>query len=151
MNLLLITLLCLLFPLGIHAAGEPRGSLASARWEQRVLAYVVASESERAALEARLERWANELEDRDMVLVNLGAVELESGTTLRLERQEKERLRELWGLDLSESRFVLVGKDGGAKAFQRDTLDLPELFARVDAMPMRAAELRQRGEVSRFR
>jgi len=36
---------------------------------------------------------------------------------------------------------VLVGKDGGVKS-RDDTLDLDEIFRRIDAMPMRQAEMR---------
>ena len=40
----------------------------------------------------------------------------------------------------SDAAVFLIGKDGGLKASARQ-LDLPALFARVDAMPMRRREM----------
>jgi hypothetical protein len=41
---------------------------------------------------------------------------------------------------------VLVGKDGGVKAHYREPPRLADVFALIDGMPMRRAELRQRRE-----
>lgn len=45
-------------------------------------------------------------------------------------------------LGASRSDVVLIGKDGGVK-LTSDALDLPSIFARIDAMPMRQREIRQ--------
>jgi hypothetical protein len=42
--------------------------------------------------------------------------------------------------DRSDATVFLIGKDGGVKASDR-VLDLPALFARIDAMPMRRREM----------
>ncbi|MEO0602488.1 MAG: DUF4174 domain-containing protein, partial [Myxococcota bacterium] len=39
---------------------------------------------------------------------------------------------------------ILVGLDGGEKRREAEPLDAPGLFATIDAMPMRARELRER-------
>ncbi|MBC2606635.1 DUF4174 domain-containing protein [Pelagicoccus albus] len=108
----------------------------------RLLAYVVSSEDEREALEATLESWEGELVDRDILLVSLGEIVLDTPYGISLSAEEKELWRTLWQLPLGESRFVLVGKDGGAKAFQRSGLDLPLFFELIDSMPMRIAEMK---------
>ncbi len=41
--------------------------------------------------------------------------------------------------------FVLVGKDGGVKLVRRTFVSRRELFALIDAMPMRRAEMGRRG------
>ena len=38
------------------------------------------------------------------------------------------------------SRVVLVGKDGGIK-YRQESLELPDIFVRIDAMPMRQQEM----------
>lgn len=38
-------------------------------------------------------------------------------------------------------RVRLVGKDGGVKLDRREPVDVPALFALIDAMPMRRAEM----------
>lgn len=113
-----------------------------ARWEHRLLAYVVTSEAEREVFENALAGAREELADRDMLLVNLGEIELRGFDALVLDAAEKSMWRELWRMDVDSSRFVLIGKDGGAKAFQRDRLDVRQFFDLIDTMPMRRAEMR---------
>lgn len=150
MSRLLISLFCLSSHCCTFGSGESVRTLDSVRWENRVLAYVISSESERPEFASALDRWTEALEDRDMLLLNLGEIELETDLSMSADPAEKEKWRKRWNIALSETCFVLVGKDGGAKAFQREGLDLPEFFKRIDVMPMRAAELRERGEVSPF-
>ena len=40
-------------------------------------------------------------------------------------------------------RVRLVGKDGGVKADSREVISIENLFALIDGMPMRRAEMRQ--------
>lgn len=42
--------------------------------------------------------------------------------------------------DRFDARAFLIGKDGGLKSCEPD-LDLPSIFARIDAMPMRRREM----------
>ncbi|MBD5778934.1 DUF4174 domain-containing protein [Pelagicoccus sp. NFK12] len=144
-----VSLFGLLFYWQSSGGDAPIASLESLQWKNRVVAYVVSSESEAAAMRTAVERWSVELADRDMLLVNLGEVEVLTEFSRSIGREERERWRQIWDLDLSSEQFVLVGKDGGAKAFQRGKLDLPALFDRIDAMPMRAAELRARRREAR--
>lgn len=121
------------------------GRVESARWHHRLLVYVVATEAERADLELALEAGKSGLAERDLVLVNLGEIELSKGDSLVLDEAEKALWRELWNVGTAETRFVLVGKDGGPKAFQRGELSLPLFFDLIDQMPMRRQEMRSRG------
>ena len=41
------------------------------------------------------------------------------------------------------SKLVLIGKDGTVKMEQQAVLHMADLFARIDRMPMRRAEMRQ--------
>ena len=40
-------------------------------------------------------------------------------------------------------QFVLIGKDGGMKMRESGTVSLKQLYAVIDAMPMRRSEMRQ--------
>jgi hypothetical protein len=46
----------------------------------------------------------------------------------------------------SSFAVVLVGKDGGEKRRSNDVVAVEELFAQIDAMPMRQSERRRAGE-----
>lgn len=144
---LLIFLLALLFQ-GQAVVGHSEDvTLESLEWNHRVLAYVVSSESERGDIERSIAQLSSGIEDRDLLFVNLGEVELETEHSLAITAEQRGLWRKFWNLDLSESRFVLIGKDGGAKAFQAKVLDMSLFFDLIDAMPMRRAELRERGAI----
>lgn len=141
---LLVLLFVLMFHWPLSVGGESALALERVQWKHRILAYVVSSDSERVEVEQSLQRWSAELVDRDMLLVNLGDIELETPHSLAIGPDEKALWRQHWNIDLTESRFVLIGKDGGAKAFQKEQLDVTQFFELIDTMPMRAAELRAR-------
>lgn len=43
-----------------------------------------------------------------------------------------------------QAAAVLVGRDGGVKVRSDEPVPTPDLFARVDAMPMRRREMREK-------
>lgn len=139
------TLMIFSFMFGWQASAMSGEQVKSARWEHRLLAYVVTSEDERSGLETSLGEFRDGFEDRDLLLVNLGEIELEGMASIDLDEEEKEFWRRYWDFDLQETRFVLVGKDGGAKAFQRTELDLALFFDLIDTMPMRRVEMSSDG------
>lgn len=145
---LIIVLVSFLFQGQPVVGSSAGGTLNSVKWDHRVLAYVIASESERASIERSLDRWSYEIEDRELLFVNLGEIELETRHGMAISSEEKVMWREFWNMELSESRFVLIGKDGGAKAFQKGQLLIPLFFDFIDAMPMRMIEMRERGVLS---
>ena len=53
----------------------------------------------------------------------------------------KERHVEIVTQTAKTFRIRLVGKDGGVKLDRGDPVDMPTLFALIDAMPMRRAEM----------
>ena len=85
-----------------------------------------------------------EVADRDLVIFEI----LESGTsrldTSDLGPQVAQSLRDKF--DVSPGRFVLilVGKDGSVKLNRQEQTRLGDIFALIDAMPMRMEELRQK-------
>lgn len=121
------------------------GTVKEARWNNRLIAYVIADEADLSTIEAAINDARLAMEERDLLLVNLGGRELAGYPSLRLSAAEKEMWRHAWQMQLGETCFVLVGKDGAAKAIQRDRLDLPLFSSYIDTMPMRKVEMRERG------
>jgi hypothetical protein len=90
-------------------------------------------------------RWRS----RVIVLSAPSALGVQLGRARRLlaERREEAEARDVVVVEvLRPGPFAvhLVGKDGGVK-LRREAFDLDELWAAIDAMPMRREEKRQRG------
>lgn len=78
--------------------------------------------------------------DRDLLLVEVFQNGASRVGAARLPAGAAPSLRERFDVRPGQTEFVLLGKDGGVK-LRRPTLPMPELFAVIDAMPMRRAEM----------
>ena len=83
-----------------------------------------------------------ELKDRDLLVVYLFPAEgrIEDKT---LSAEDTTSLRERYGVEKDDFIVVLVGKDGTAKERLEEPMKPADLFAMVDAMPMRQREMRE--------
>ena len=61
-----------------------------------------------------------------------------------LDPQTAQSLRDKFDIARSENTVILIGKDGGIKLNRQDQTRLEDLFALIDAMPMRQEEMRQK-------
>ena len=114
--------------------------LAALRWRRRPLV-VIAPEGtdarlarQRALIEAARDAFA----ERDQSLVVV------AGDTLSVDGAAWDgaaALRARFGVGTDDFAVILVGKDGGEKARWREPVDPREVFARIDAMPMRRREM----------
>ena len=117
------------------ASQAPLAGLAPLRWQHRV---ILVGEQIPDASE-RLREAQAAIDDRDILwFVNhQGQLQsnypgpLSDALAAELERQYFSR---------SDAAVFLIGKDGGLKAGDQ-RLDLPGLFERIDAMPMRQREM----------
>jgi hypothetical protein len=128
-------------------AGQGSG-LEQYRWKSRLLLVFAPSETDSSYqdLQCRIHTRGEELAERDLVVFRL----FEDGSgSVDGKPVAKDRVRSL------RSRFaprpgaltlVLVGKDGGEKLRQVDGFELQEVLDRIDAMPMRQREMRERGK-----
>ncbi|MDX5593839.1 DUF4174 domain-containing protein [Pseudovibrio sp. SPO723] len=57
------------------------------------------------------------------------------------------KLRSLLSVESQEKQVVLIGKDGGVKHRREGVIEAPDLFAIIDAMPMRQSEMRSNDEI----
>lgn len=113
------------------AAGDP---LDAYRWRSRVLVLSAPGPDDPrlAAQRAILASGRPGIAERDLVVVEaLG------------DGPEAAALRMRLGLPARSFRAVLVGKDGGAKLTSEAPIPSQDLFATIDAMPMRRSEMRR--------
>jgi hypothetical protein len=120
-------------------AGEDScfSTLSQLQWRYRVL--TIRTE-DGAAARRLLEAHAPALEERDVLwLVQASGVAFSNA--------DRCVSPTLWSsafpLPGAEPSVTLRGKDGGVK-LRRDSLDMAEIFSRIDAMPMRRREMEQR-------
>jgi hypothetical protein len=114
------------------ASGDP---LAAHLWKSRVLV-IAAPEPGDARLQAQREALASArsgVAERDLVVVEA----IGSG-------KQAAALRQRLGLSEGAFHVVLVGKDGGPKLSSGEPIPPQNLFATIDAMPMRRDEMKRR-------
>jgi hypothetical protein len=81
--------------------------------------------------------------DRDLVVFEVLESGLSTLDTEPLDPGTAEMLREKFGVAEGSFSVILVGKDGGVKLDHQDHISLEEIFALIDAMPMRQEEMRR--------
>jgi len=81
--------------------------------------------------------------DRDLVVFEVLESGLSTVDTEPLDPGTAEMLREKFGVAEGSFSVILVGKDGGVKLDHQDHISLEEIFALIDAMPMRQEEMRR--------
>jgi len=149
LTLALLSVVTLLTPLLARAEPDP---LSAYRWKHRLLVlYVPDTEPGRARLATFRTSLDDRMEDvlaRDLLIVPVGDLP-RAGDTLQpvvdLGVQERSGVRRRLGLHGQGAQLVLIGKDGGVKTRQSEgAFDLERLFALIDSMPMRRAEMPQR-------
>jgi hypothetical protein len=125
-----------------NAAYAAVGSLEQFQWKNRVLVIFADKDNSRAARqENQLLSARSDLEERDMVVFKLGGTEIRPlfGAA---ENLDGDAVRdELGGPEAGEFAAVLIGKDGTVKLRVSEPVSNGELFAIIDSMPMRAAEV----------
>ncbi len=103
------------------------GPLSEYRWENRLVLWQSGSAEFRAEF---LKTW-------DAVSAGCGERDI---LVLEIETAE---MREGLGVEADETAILLVGKDGGVKRRWSGAVAPGEVFALVDAMPMRRREMRE--------
>lgn len=131
--------LSLALPLGaVFAQANP---LQAERWRTRPVVVVVPQDGDalltkvRAALEETAAREA--FREREMVLYTVVSGEGRRNDQALAPAQTAALLQALQLDARGPSTFILVGKDGGVKMRTSASVDLQQVFAEVDRMPMR--------------
>ena len=113
------------------------------QWKNRIL--IIQTDTALKTISLLLKEQENALNDRDLITINLSKKSTKLTNGVVLSEKERAALRSKFKLTNSKkSQFILIGKDSGEKARQSNTLNLQELFALIDTMPMRKAEIRNK-------
>ena len=114
-------------------------------WRDRLLV-LVADDPQDPDLVGQLRSLNQEraaVEDRDLRIFRLFAYDgwIDQNA---LSKEEVAQLRRTFGVPISQRQLILVGLDGDIKRRAKLSTELSEVFAQIDAMPMRRNELRIR-------
>ncbi|UOQ78189.1 DUF4174 domain-containing protein [Hymenobacter sp. 5516J-16] len=112
-------------------------TLNASKWQQRVL-LLCAPTADNAELRRQqqvLRPAKAELVARDVVVYEV--------IQNRLSAADQRYLRQRLGVASSSFTVLLLGKDGGVKRRETQPLSAAQLFATIDAMPMRQQEMRR--------
>lgn len=111
----------------------------AAQWQKRLLLIGApsAGQAEFRQQQKLLDRVAEQLKARDFLVLTLPYDQLPAADRRYWTQQLKQ--------SLTRFSVVLIGKDGGVKRTETQPLAPADLFGTVDKMPMRRAEMRQRG------
>ncbi|WP_114751252.1 DUF4174 domain-containing protein [Pleomorphovibrio marinus] len=121
-------------------------TLEDLKWKKRVL--LVFPSSEEMGFDWEMsDSLALEIEDRDLIYF-VFADTLHSNSSFTFDENYREELLKRYALGSKESCYVLIGKDGGSKVRKEGiSVNWKDLFATIDAMPMRQREM---GNNSKF-
>lgn len=116
------------------------------RWENRLLFLFAPDERHASAalVKAEVDARREEMLDRDLVFFELFATGTSRMNAQPIPSATAAALWARFSPQPDAATLVLVGKDGGVKLTRRDPEGLDEVFARIDAMPMRQIEIRRR-------
>ena len=134
LNALFLTLFAVL------GAGTPAAAatLDDLRWDYRAIVVFTPTDSRGQEIRDNLAAEAG-MRIRDVAWFVVTPERTHSNLDIRMERQPLLDLHEAMGFEA-----VLIGKDGLVKARQTESLDVSALFERIDQMPMRRNEMRER-------
>ena len=131
----------------IRAYREPRPfSMSAFRGRKRPLLLFAEDEGDArlrrqlSALEATRDRF----DEREVALVVILSTGASRADGRALTTDDADRLRAAYGVARSEFALRLVGKDGTLKWQGRDSVPMDDIYALIDAMPMRREEIRRR-------
>lgn len=124
-------------------AGEP---LVNHRWQHRIL-LLFAPGDEAAAIdrfERRLAQYRCGIDARDLVTGRVIGDRTGRLADDTLTPRDVRLLRERLGIATDRLVTVLIGKDGGEKMTVDGVAAMDAVFERIDGMPMRQREMRER-------
>jgi hypothetical protein len=115
------------------------------RWRHRLL-LIFSPASQTPAFQKLVDQLQQQREgvaDRDLMVFSLVSDGPSRAGEAVLNRQEAENLRWRFRVKADEFRVVLIGKDGTVK-LSESAVNLSDIFALIDSMPMRQQEMQEK-------
>jgi len=122
------------------------------QWKNRLL-FIFAPEKGDAffqALQSEISNQPDEISERDLVVFSIFETGPSYQENIQLDTRTAAAIRAKFAAPPGQFTCILVGKDGGIKLRQDSQVKLGEVFDRIDAMPMRREEMRQKGQSDEF-
>ncbi|MEJ2003382.1 MAG: DUF4174 domain-containing protein [Cyclobacteriaceae bacterium] len=106
------------------------------KWKKRVI-ILVADDANHPKYRRQLELLKESspgIRERDLIIL--------SNQSDSLSSEIRDEIPQRFGTSDGGYRFILIGKDGTVKKDSSEVVPMKELFATIDAMPMRRREMR---------
>jgi len=118
------------------------------KWKNRLLFIFAPDHNDPllASLRKELSEQESEVADRDLIVFQILESDSSTMNAEPVDSQTTSWLREHFSIPQKTFALILVGKDGGIKMKRHDRVELADIFALIDAMPMRRQEMRQKGQ-----
>ncbi len=116
------------------------------QWRNRLLIAAAPSPDDPSmqAFRARWQHRESEIADRDLLVFHLYEDRPGRVGKTTIAPQVAETLRRELDIPAGTFTLLLIGKDGASKLRAAEPVRPEEIFGRIDAMPMRRQEIRQR-------
>lgn len=138
MKLVCLLIFMSLGTLTMNVKSAQESQLSQYYWENRVLITTIKSAQELTSLEQQLTKLWPEFEERKLVVF---AIYQERSYQLTPQSSYSKQSVQEATKRLNNRHTLLIGLDGGSKAVY-DSFDNKQIFADIDAMPMRRSRLK---------
>lgn len=147
----LYSILLILFAMDVTTMNPIDLNLDDYRWENRVV-LIFSENQQKSTYQRQLDEFSDDMagmESRELIVVSV----FEDGESnidgRAITKSSAKKLREIYFEDSGSYTFILIGKDGGVKIRSEKLVPKKTLFSRIDSMPMRQQEMKNRGNDSK--
>jgi hypothetical protein len=122
--------------------------LSQFKWKNRLLLIFAPKNNDPffSALQNEISAQKSEVLVRDLVVFKIFETGPSFMDTTQIDHTTAESIRKQFDVPPGRFTVILVGKDGGVKLMRNAMVKLKDIFALIDAMPMRQEEMRQKAE-----
>jgi len=144
-NQLLLSLLLIYLSACNHSSAqsskESIRTIDAFEWENRII--LIHAQTACIEAESNLRKATNEIDERHVLWFVFCDSEIKTNFSGRLSDAFSNQTLGTF-FSKTANTVILIGKDGGVK-YRAKTLDLLEIYQRIDSMPMRQSEMREQG------
>ncbi len=121
-----------------------KNPLSPYQWKNRIL--IISGDSfEMKSCYQLYKKETESIRDRDMLLIYISPSSIQSFPSTPDIEAEKAKIIHHFDIQPDKGETILIGKDGGIKLRKPIPVSTNEVFDLIDSMPMRRAEVRDKG------